>query len=752
MADIKTVTVGELDVAGTTEDSDRLLIETGDGRVKAVSKKNLLSEEAGTREAADTLLQGQITTLMGDGGLEEKANLSRRGSANGLAELDENGKIPMSQIPGGADDIRPCYGEVTWDEFGNVTGIEVYDDPEHTQRTVPESNIVYLDVGDTRSNHYEYMWAGDSETGAWGRLGSSLVIGEGASNAYRGDRGKEAYDHSQARGTGKETDRNPHALSPADIGLGNVPDVSTNDQAPTYEVAEENTELSSGETLSAALGKLARAVKSLIGHLADRTNPHGVTKAQVGLGSVENYGRDTAVRSDSGNYITGGAVYTAMGGKNDKITVTDDTSALTDSDSFDETPAGSNPTATRRRLLSSLWTYIRSKIASVLYIAYDGTRVKIDKSLLLKDTAHIYFGSTDDMAIGHGTPPAQFTEELQSGKLVTGAYMAYGNDETGGIIVGGDGIDMWAPPDRHLVRFWNEDMGIPVASIDSRGWLYGKARSAERGTVQYIGSWASLTNRIRNEMSELGSGDDEDNIVPGIYGFAGDGYIGSDTTFFVKGTGSPCPSTSYNRWIVTTRLTQDADDGDIYGVQVAWAVTSSMVTASYKRSFLGEDGWSAWVSAGGGISAQDAFNAAHPVGDTYTQYPQQADPHALYNKNGVTSTWTVVNYSGAFFRAEGTPAESFISAGSTLKKQVGQNKSHTHGLLLWDSDKREDISRSYGMKWNEACSSNIVVNGSSGGQSYFKEFYFSKMQIIEDSGGDECRPDNYTIRIWRRTA
>lgn len=309
MADIDKVTVDELIVADTTEDGDKLIIETGDGKVKSVSKKNLLLGEASTREAADTLLQGQITTLAGESGLEEKANLSLKGSANGLAELDENGKIPMSQIPGGADDIRPCYGEVTWDEFGNVTGIEVYDDAEHTQKTVPESNIVYLDVGDTKSNHYEYMWAGDSETGAWGRLGSSIVIGESASNAYRGDRGKIAYDHSQTRGTGTETENNPHALSPTDIGLGNVPNVTTNNQTPTYEVAEENAELESGETLSAAFGKLARIVRSFIAHLANKANPHEVTKAQVGLGDVENYGCDTAVTSGSENYITSGAVY-----------------------------------------------------------------------------------------------------------------------------------------------------------------------------------------------------------------------------------------------------------------------------------------------------------------------------------------------------------------------------------------------------------------------------------------------------------
>lgn len=53
-----------------------------------------------------------------------------------------------------------------------------------------------------------------SATGITG-LGALLILGETSTTAYRGDRGKIAYDHSQASG-------NPHNLIKADIGLGNV--------------------------------------------------------------------------------------------------------------------------------------------------------------------------------------------------------------------------------------------------------------------------------------------------------------------------------------------------------------------------------------------------------------------------------------------------------------------------------------------------------------------------------------------------
>ena len=48
---------------------------------------------------------------------------------------------------------------------------------------------------------------------------------------------------------------------------------------------------------------------SISNHLSNKSNPHEVTKAQVGLGSVENKACDTSVTSGSTNYVTSGAVY-----------------------------------------------------------------------------------------------------------------------------------------------------------------------------------------------------------------------------------------------------------------------------------------------------------------------------------------------------------------------------------------------------------------------------------------------------------
>ena len=58
-------------------------------------------------------------------------------------------------------------------------------------------------------------------------------------------------------------------LTASDVGLGNVPNVTTNNQAPTYTVASTLAALVSGEKISVAFGKLAKAIADLISHLAD---------------------------------------------------------------------------------------------------------------------------------------------------------------------------------------------------------------------------------------------------------------------------------------------------------------------------------------------------------------------------------------------------------------------------------------------------------------------------------------------------
>lgn len=80
---------------------------------------------------------------------------------------------------------------------------------------------------------------------------------------------------------------NPHKVTAQQVGLGNVPNVTTDNQTPTFTQSSTLSEINSGEKLSTLFGKIKKAIVDLISHLANTSNPHSVTKSQVGLGNVD---------------------------------------------------------------------------------------------------------------------------------------------------------------------------------------------------------------------------------------------------------------------------------------------------------------------------------------------------------------------------------------------------------------------------------------------------------------------------------
>ena len=96
---------------------------------------------------------------------------SAKGANSGVAELDANGKVPSSQLPSFVDDVL---------EY----------DSQSSFPTTGESGKIYI-ATDTNKT---YRWSGTTYVS----IASDLALGETSSTAYRGDRGKIAYDHSQA--------------------------------------------------------------------------------------------------------------------------------------------------------------------------------------------------------------------------------------------------------------------------------------------------------------------------------------------------------------------------------------------------------------------------------------------------------------------------------------------------------------------------------------------------------------------------
>ncbi len=75
---------------------------------------------------------------------------------------------------------------------------------------------------------------------------------------------------------------NPHRVTKAQIGLGNVPNLAPNDMTVNFEEAVNRDNIATGETLSALFGKIKKVFTDAIAHITSRSNPHEVTLEQVG--------------------------------------------------------------------------------------------------------------------------------------------------------------------------------------------------------------------------------------------------------------------------------------------------------------------------------------------------------------------------------------------------------------------------------------------------------------------------------------
>ena len=129
-----------------------------------------LEEMAGTAEDSNLMkIDAAFTEVGAD--LSVKADLV-------------DGKIPANQLPSFVDDVM---------EFASLAAFPAEGEP----------GKIYVDT----ATNLTYRWGGSSYV----EISPSLALGETASTAYRGDRGKTAYDHSQAAG-------NPHGTTAAQVG------------------------------------------------------------------------------------------------------------------------------------------------------------------------------------------------------------------------------------------------------------------------------------------------------------------------------------------------------------------------------------------------------------------------------------------------------------------------------------------------------------------------------------------------------
>jgi hypothetical protein len=223
-----------------TKDSETLYFTTDTKRL--YKGADLISNAVAGLEFNDTTFivtatnaDGTTTQVSLADAFATKVDASLLGEPNGVATLDEDGKVPSSQLPGYVDDVLAFDGLAAFPETG-------------------ESGVVYL-AADTNKT---YRWSGSTYV----VIGSDLALGETASTAYAGDKGKAVTDafaaHKGAGGTGNHP-----------LGNGSVAGFSINDFTATLKsklegiaegatnVTVENSLTSSStvNALSAAQGK-----------------------------------------------------------------------------------------------------------------------------------------------------------------------------------------------------------------------------------------------------------------------------------------------------------------------------------------------------------------------------------------------------------------------------------------------------------------------------------------------------------------
>lgn len=108
--------------------------------------------------------------------------VAQKGVANGLAELDANGVVVSSQLPSFVDDVIEGY------YYNN----KFYKESTHTTQITGETGKIYVNLESGTDQNKTYRWSGS----AFVVISETLALGETSSTAYRGDRGKTAYDHA----------------------------------------------------------------------------------------------------------------------------------------------------------------------------------------------------------------------------------------------------------------------------------------------------------------------------------------------------------------------------------------------------------------------------------------------------------------------------------------------------------------------------------------------------------------------------
>lgn len=153
-----------------------------------------IDQEITARTNADATLKTELTRNIQ--GVQDALDefIATKAQANGLASLDENGKVPANQLPSYVDDVIDVYATYDKSPTGELSNIALFENPDHTRTIVGEAGKIYQNVTNEEPT-YQFRWTGTT----WAPIVSGgVVIGEITGTAYDGAKGKTTTDNLNA--------------------------------------------------------------------------------------------------------------------------------------------------------------------------------------------------------------------------------------------------------------------------------------------------------------------------------------------------------------------------------------------------------------------------------------------------------------------------------------------------------------------------------------------------------------------------
>lgn len=233
--------------------------------------------------------------------------VSEKGSAGGVAELDDDGRVPSWQLPAYVDDILEISGFVSGVTVKNASaakadsvvyrtdkktlvarsGLEYYNNwsaegadnadaygTAGADGRVPYSGKIYVDT----SSGKIYRWGGSSS--GLVEISQGVALGETSSTAYPGDKGKAAYTHAVTN-RGKAFASGLYKVTVNAEGHVTAATAVTKADITALGIPGENTNTTYGVVTSSANGLMSPAMLATLNSALQAGDIQFVTDAEI---------------------------------------------------------------------------------------------------------------------------------------------------------------------------------------------------------------------------------------------------------------------------------------------------------------------------------------------------------------------------------------------------------------------------------------------------------------------------------------